>query len=92
MADFCKECSITVLGRDYGDLAGISTPDDTAAQKFATGICEGCAASLFDHQGICSDIWCETHGAKTRERLGFVLSSDGRKAIPIPKDTSPETH
>ena len=71
MADFCTDCSIKTFGEDSGDLAGISTPEDTAKQLFGVGICEGCGATLFDHTGACADIWCEIHGIATREHLNI---------------------
>ena len=31
MADFCKDCSIEMFGRDTGDLKGLITEDDFKA-------------------------------------------------------------
>ena len=51
MADFCKQCSIEMFGTDTGDLAGLSTPVDTAAGTFAIVLCEGCGSIAVDHEG-----------------------------------------
>ena len=57
MADFCRQCSITILGipdEEYcRDLEGISTADDTTKGLFANVICEGCGFIQVDHTGRC---------------------------------------
>jgi hypothetical protein len=53
MADFCTHCALDTFGEDTGDLAGLSTPDDTAAGKFPVVICEGCGHTQVDHTGKC---------------------------------------
>jgi hypothetical protein len=52
MADFCKEHSIEIWGKDYRDLAGITAPEDTAAGNYAHVICESCGHVLVDHEGV----------------------------------------
>ena len=52
MANFCRDCSIAMFGRDFGDLAGISTEKDTAEGRYARTLCEGCGYVLVDHDGI----------------------------------------
>lgn len=52
MADFCKQCSIEIFCEDFNDLAGISTPQDTANKLYAHVLCEGCGPILVDHNGI----------------------------------------
>lgn len=37
--------------RQIGDLAGLSTPEDTAAQRFPVVICEGCGPIQVDYNG-----------------------------------------
>lgn len=51
MADFCKEHSIEMWGKDTQDLAGVSTEADTAHKKYAKVICESCGVILVDHTG-----------------------------------------
>lgn len=64
MADFCKACSIATFGEDFGDLAGISTPEDTTKELYARVICEGCGVTSVDHEGVCvSPVCIEKHGA-----------------------------
>lgn len=55
MADFCKQCAIDMFGEDTGNLRGLITKaqfemegEDAVA---ASGICEGCGANYFDHEG-----------------------------------------
>lgn len=50
MADFCKECSIEMFGKDFGDLAHIA--------ERATVMCEGCGGYVtvnWDGEVIASD-------------------------------------
>jgi hypothetical protein len=51
MADFCKQCAIKTFGEDIGDLAGISTPQDTAQGLYPITLCEGCGPVQVDHTG-----------------------------------------
>ena len=51
MADFCLQCAQRVWGFDTKDLAGLSTPDDTAAGLFYIDLCEGCGPVQVDHTG-----------------------------------------
>lgn len=53
MADFCKICSINIFGEDFGDMAGISTPEQTADERYLVALCEGCGPCFVDHKGIC---------------------------------------
>jgi hypothetical protein len=48
MADFCKECSEHIFGKDYGDLKGLCNEDEVARV-----ICEGCGITYVDHLGKC---------------------------------------
>lgn len=61
MADFCQQCSIEHLGEDFGDLKGLSTPEDTAKEKFMEVLCEGCGPTYVDHEGICRSPDCMCH-------------------------------
>ena len=51
MADFCQQCAHRVWGFDTKDLAGLSTPDNTAAGLFCLALCEGCGPVQVDHAG-----------------------------------------
>ncbi len=51
MADFCHSCALDTFGECIGDLAGLSTAEDTAAQRFPVVICEGCGPIQVDHNG-----------------------------------------
>jgi len=46
MADFCAECSESLLGDDYGDLAGLCPEGG-----FAQVLCEGCGVVLVNERG-----------------------------------------
>lgn len=52
MADFCKVCSIEHFGQDFRELAGLSTPEDTASERYCYVICEGCGFVWVDHDGV----------------------------------------
>lgn len=51
MADLCHSCALDTFGEDIGDLAGLSTPDDTAARRYPVALCEGCGPIQVDHTG-----------------------------------------
>jgi len=63
MADFCKLCSEDNFGEDFGDMANITKPEDTANGRYATVLCEGCGDCQVDHTGTCISPDClERHG------------------------------
>lgn len=57
MADFCRQCSLTILGipdDEYTkDLSGLTTPEETERGAYAAVICEGCGFVSVDHSGRC---------------------------------------
>lgn len=61
MAAFCKQCSIDMFGKDFGDLAWASLPH--------YDLCEGCGGYVWvDGQGRCIDRACPIHGEKKNGR------------------------
>lgn len=58
MSDFCRQCSVYHFTEDFGDLAGLSTAADTAAQLYASALCEGCGSVQVDHTGSCISSDC----------------------------------
>ena len=59
MADFCKQCSIEMFGKDYGDLK-------LGPLKIGHGwvvLCEGCGPTMVDAEGQCTVKSClQKHG------------------------------
>lgn len=53
MADYCKACSIEIFGEDFRELAGLSSPEQTAKGLYPVVICEGCGSTQVDHDGAC---------------------------------------
>jgi len=55
MADFCKQCTATLLDADFfpNDLAGLSTLEDTIRGLYPVALCAGCGAIQVDHTGRC---------------------------------------
>lgn len=51
MADFCKDCSEELFGRDCEDLKGLITEDQWKEGYAAPVICEGCGYTYVDHEG-----------------------------------------
>jgi len=62
MADFCKACSITLFDKDFGEMAGLSTEQDTKDKLFVLVLCEGCGAIQVDHTGTCISDDCGCKG------------------------------
>lgn len=56
MAEFCKECSIDMWGRDMKDLAGLVTEQEVKEGLGAVVICEGCGIIRVDHEGKRIDV------------------------------------
>jgi hypothetical protein len=52
MAEFCKQCSIKLFGKDFEELAGLCEPGEQVVV-----ICEGCCKmsdpSAVNHLGEC---------------------------------------
>jgi hypothetical protein len=54
MADFCKQCSIDMFGKDFKELANCVTEEQFKNEGLmATVLCEGCGAIQVDHEGNC---------------------------------------
>lgn len=51
MATYCQDCSLDLFGRDFGDFAGITTPDETRQGIYTGVICESCDSIEVDHTG-----------------------------------------
>lgn len=51
MADLCHACAIETWGEDAGDLAGLTTPEQADAGRYAVALCEGCGPILVDPAG-----------------------------------------
>ena len=68
MASFCKQCSIANFGEDFGDLKGITHPEDWEKELACVVICEGCGFIQVDPEGNCISKDClEKHGRKDNE-------------------------
>lgn len=59
MADYCKQCSINIFNKDYGDLANLTTKEEQEKGLFALVICEGCGAIQVDIEGNCISPDCD---------------------------------
>jgi hypothetical protein len=64
MADFCKQCSVKTFGEDFGDLAGITKPEDEARELYCVVLCEGCGCIQVDSEGKCVSENCLEKGHK----------------------------
>lgn len=53
MAEFCKQCSIEMFGKDFGDLKGLSTEQHDKDELYCCVICEGCGHIQVDSNGAC---------------------------------------
>jgi len=71
VADFCARCSIDNFGKDFADMAGISTEADTHAGMFAKALCEDCGLIQVDHEGRCVSLDClKRHGLQYWQSRG----------------------
>jgi len=68
MTDFCKQCSIELFGKDFGDLKGITSRKDWEQGKAVVVICEGCGIIQVDPDGRCISQDClKNHGRKEED-------------------------
>jgi len=82
MAEYCKQCSIRIFGKDMGELAGLSTPEDTNNGMYAQALCEGCGPTLVDHEGSCHYIDClHKHGVAEEAATIHNLTAPDLKFI-----------
>lgn len=51
MADFCKQCSIAIFDRDYGDMANLLKPSEYDEDYGALVLCECCGPIVVDIDG-----------------------------------------
>ena len=73
MADFCRQCSIYMFGKDYGDLKGLSSEEDTKNELYAIALCEGCGLIQVDHEGNCVSPDCGIDHTKQHFNLNKVF-------------------
>jgi hypothetical protein len=62
MADFCKQCSTDLFGKDHEDLAGLITKEQVDHGYGQVVLCEGCGPTQVDHKGVCLVNDCLKHG------------------------------
>ncbi len=62
MADFCKQCSIDMFGKDFGDLKGITNQTDLNEGLAASVLCEDCGPIQVDTDGKCITNCIKSHG------------------------------
>lgn len=79
MADFCKQCSILTFGKDFGDLANITTPEDWSQGKAAIVLCEGCGAIQVDPEGCCVSDCSDKHKDKPKPIVPIMPDPDAGK-------------
>ncbi len=53
MADFCKQCSIEILGEDFHDLSGLCSDLESVLV-----LCEGCGPIQVNNEGKCLSSDC----------------------------------
>jgi hypothetical protein len=65
MADFCKQCSIDIFGKDFRELAGLGDGSELKEDEGWMALCEGCGPTVVDDDGRCISVNCmKEHGKK----------------------------
>lgn len=67
MADFCKQCSLEMFNKDFGDLAHLGKTPPPADMGFSA-LCEGCGPTIVDWDGVCIAKWCPLHGSDSKNK------------------------
>ncbi len=62
MADFCRQCSIDLFGKDFRELSGLVSSEDWELGYGALVICEGCGPVIVDIEGSCVSEDCLKNG------------------------------
>lgn len=69
MAEFCRQCSLSVLGEDFGDLSGLLSEEESRSGLCVAVLCEGCGPTCVDHEGRClGGCLTEEHGPAPWDR------------------------
>lgn len=69
MADFCKECSIELFGKDLQELAQLLPKENYDDFNGAGAICEGCGYITVNYEGECRSASCPRHGMRNLQLL-----------------------
>ena len=69
MADFCKQCSLSEFGEDFGDLKGLGMGRPLPLDHGWLALCEGCGPITVNENGECMSLDClekghQAHGLK----------------------------
>lgn len=64
MADFCKQCSEDLFGKDLKELAGLVSVREWNEGYAATVLCEGCGPIQVNPAGECISEDCLKKGHK----------------------------
>jgi hypothetical protein len=63
MADFCKQCSIELFGKDEGDLRMLLPT--LLPGHVIPALCEDCGYTAVNLEGECvGGAWCSKHGTR----------------------------
>lgn len=63
MADFCKQCSLEIFGKDFGELANLAVGPLEAGHGWQA-LCEDCGWTVVDEEGRCIADDCLKHHGK----------------------------
>lgn len=81
MANFCRQCSIDMFGRDFKELAGDTTEEQTKHGIVANVICEGCGFIQVNHLGECVTKNCLCNGHENYTLLYEVGNPEVSNAV-----------
>lgn len=72
MADFCRQCSEELFGKDFEDFKGATTAEDWSRNEAAVVLCEGCGPIQVDPDGSCISADCTLKGHTSPEEHPFL--------------------
>lgn len=67
MADFCRQCSMELFGKDFGNMKGATTKEDWEKGLAAVVLCEHCGHIQVDPEGNCVSNDCMEGGHKSEK-------------------------
>lgn len=79
MADFCKQCSIEMFGKDYMELANLGPVDTLTPGEGWVALCESCGHTVVAQDGTCIADWCPLHGTTAGENDNDIPSISLRR-------------
>jgi hypothetical protein len=79
MADFCKQCSIEIFGKDYKELAGLGDGTPLLEGQGWSALCEDCGFIVVNDEGECITPIC----SKQHGKIASVSAPPSKRSLKL---------